>query len=319
MHRHRCDGLNAENPLGFFAALGLLRVLDDHARLHRLPTPRLAFVDRGYPAAEYETSLTRPELEQAVLDDAAACANDPVLGLAYDDSGARVGTTSKGAIRDLKPRPVLARVILEEAAGASRRSADVAAAAFTEIVTDNNGNAKPTAFHFTAGQQEFLSMLSMLREALSVEHLTEALDGPWLSHSPLPSLSWDSSAARFYALRANDPSSEKKGSVPGAYWLGSVGLTALPVLARRGRLETTGVRGGWKTGSFVWPVWSQPASFAAVRTLLSVDWSRENARARSAVGVLTVLRSRITRSDQGGYGAFSPAEPVLAGAGLTAD
>ena len=38
-------GLDAQNPLAFFAALGLLRVLDDDARRRGHERPRLAFID----------------------------------------------------------------------------------------------------------------------------------------------------------------------------------------------------------------------------------------------------------------------------------
>ena len=40
-------GLDAQNPLAFLAALGLLRLLDDHALRVKLDRPRLAFEDRG--------------------------------------------------------------------------------------------------------------------------------------------------------------------------------------------------------------------------------------------------------------------------------
>ncbi len=95
---------------------------------------------------------------------------------------------------------------------------------------DNNGNTKPTAFHFTAGQQTFLDMVDELRTGITAAHLREALDGPWLNRSQLPSLTWDSSVARLYALRAGNPSKEKRGSVPGANWLAVIGLSYFPVV-----------------------------------------------------------------------------------------
>ena len=48
-------GLEAHNPLAFFAALGLLRVLDHDAVVRKRPRPRLGFVDQGTWVAQLTT------------------------------------------------------------------------------------------------------------------------------------------------------------------------------------------------------------------------------------------------------------------------
>src|SRR5207302_589242 len=88
----------------------------------------------------------------------------------------------------------------------SRRSLAMAAAFATDVAVDNNGNTKPTALHFTAGQQEFLALVSELRKGITREVFNEALFGPWLYSRPLPVLQWDNSQTRDYALRAGAPS-----------------------------------------------------------------------------------------------------------------
>lgn len=303
-------GLEAQNPLGFLAALGLLRVLEDEAARVDRERPRLGFVDQGGFVARLLTSHTMAEIVAIVLEDAAAQADNRALQFAYNEEGALVAPGPKGAIRDLKPRPSGARELLEFAATKDSRSAAQAAAWFSELVKDNNGNTKPTAFHFTAGQQAFLEMVEALRVGLGAEHLREALDGPWLNTSPLPSLSWDASVARMYALRAGNPAKERRGSVPGANWLAVVGLTFFPVVVHGRRLVTTGMRGGWKDSSFAWPVWSPPAEVTTIASLLRLDATAWTQRERAAYGVETVLRCRILRSDQGGYGSFAPAAVV---------
>lgn len=303
-------GLDAHNPLGFLAALGLLRVLDAEAARTDRERPRLGFVDQGGFVARLLTSHTMAEIVAIVLEDAAAQADNRALQFAYDAEGALVAPGTKGAIRDLKPKPSGAGQLLELAATADRRTAAQAAAWFSELVQDHNGNTKPTAFHFTAGQQAFLEMVDDLRVGLTAEHVREALDGPWLNTSSLPSLSWDASVARMYALRAGNPAKERRGSVPGANWLAVVGLTFFPVAARGARLVTTGVRGGWKDSTFTWPVWSPPAEVATIASLLRLDAGAWAQRERAAYGVETVLRCRILRSDQGGYGSFAPAAVV---------
>jgi len=302
-------GLDAQNPLAFLAALGLLRVLDDHALRMKLERPRLAFDDRGQQQPMLScVNRSFEEVVGVILEDAARRASDPVLQLAYDDNGNRVPATAAKATRDLKPSPALARHILDEAAQAERPTADLAAAFFSELVQDNNGNTKPTALHFTAGQQPFLKMVDDLRKGIGPADLAEALLGPWTGTSTLPSLSWDATVSRQYALRATNPAKEKRGSIPAANWLALVGLSFFPVMVLRHRLITTRVNGGWKDSVLSWPLWSPLASSRTVASLLRLDPLRLSARDRGAMGITLVLSARIQRSDQGGYGSFSPAE-----------
>jgi hypothetical protein len=303
-------GLEAHNPLGFLAALGLVRVLDHHAAGRGEPPPRLGFVDQGAFVANLVTPHTLEEITDLVLRDAAAQADNRALQFAYDDEGALVAPTGKGATRDLKPSPAGARELLEYAATADRRTAAQAMAWFSELVQDNNGKTKPTAFHFTAGQQAFLEMVEELRTGLTAEHLREALVGPWLNTSSLPSLTWDASISRLYALRAGNPAKERRGSVPGANWLAVLGLALFPVVVQAGRLVTTCVEGGWKDSIFTWPVWSPAAEVSAIASLLRLDATVWTQRQRAAYGIETVFSSRILRSDQGGYGSFTPAAVV---------
>jgi hypothetical protein len=306
----KLTGLDVQNPLAYFAALGLLRVLDDHACRHKSARPRLAFVDEGAYLPILEADASLDEVIRIVLEDAAAEADNPVLQLAYDDEGRRAAPGQAGATRDLKPSPSLARQMLLDAVSKPRRVADLAAGFFSELVQDNNGKTKPTAFHFTAGQQCFLEMVEALRAGVTTEDVHEALMGPWTNKSQLPSLSWDASVGRSYALRASNPSKEKRGSIPAANWLGIQALGFFPVAVKANRLTTTCVKGGWKTGVFCWPVWRAPIQVTSVASLLRVPAERWTAVEREAMGILTVLSAKILRSDQGG-GSFSPAEVVL--------
>jgi hypothetical protein len=313
LRAHSLTGLDGQNPLGFLAALGLLRILDEHARRGRLPKPKLSFVDEGQQVARIWSSLELEAIQGVILEDAAAQAESLALRLAYDDDGNLVEPSAPGATRDLKPSPASARAYLARLSGASRRDADLAAGLFSELVQDNNGNTKPTALHFTAGQQTFLSMVEELRKGISVSDLQEALIGPWKNLSALPSLSWDSSATRNYALRASNPSKEKRGSVAGANWLAVHGLAFFPVHPRRGRLRTAGVAGGWKDSVFTWPLWAVPVEVRTVMALLRCNVSHWTMRERTAAGIVLVLRAGILRSDQGGYGSFTPSTVVADG------
>ncbi|MEZ4362676.1 MAG: hypothetical protein R3B48_20965 [Kofleriaceae bacterium] len=304
-------GLDGQNPLAFLAALGLLRVLDESIPAER-PRPRLYFDEGGATTAHLVSELTVGELYELILKDAAGPRGEAALSLAYNKEGTRADARSEGAIADLKPPPSVARAFLLELAarGVDRRDADLGAAFFSELITDHNGNTKPTALHFTAGQQKFLEMVSELRRNLQQAHLEEALFGPWRGEDPLPSLSWDSTVARQYALRAVNPSSEKRGSVAGANWLAVIGLSYFEVNARGDRLVTAGVEGGWKSSVFRWPVWTPPCTRREISGLLRGAAHQLRAPQRAALGISQVFECAITRSDQGGYGGFSPAAPV---------
>jgi hypothetical protein len=313
-HLISLQGLDGQNPLGFLAALGLLRILDEHAQKALMTSPALGFCATPPFAARIVFDASFERVKEIVLADAATQVSSNVLRLAYDEKGELCSPEAVNATRDLKPSPAAARQFLALAAGAERRDGDLAAGMLSDVVQDNNGVSKPTAFHFTAGQQAFLEMVEALRAGIDDASLDEALIGPWRSTSKLPSLNWDSSVARLYALRASNPSGEKRGSVPAANWLAVHALAFFPVMPERNRgraaLRTTNVGLGWKDVPFTWPLWTEPAGEKVIASLLRLDSSRRTQRERLALGISTVFRSRILRSDQGGYGSFTPPDVV---------
>jgi hypothetical protein len=310
MATHEFHGLDATNPLGFLAALGLLTVLDHR---HRKPQarPTLYFAEGASSFAIVGTPLSVEEVIDTILSDAAEKKTCAALRLAYDKEGSPVDCAAPEAIRDLKPTPSHAREFLQSVALGDHRTAGIAAGFFSELAQDNNSRTKPSALHFTAGQQTFLSMAEELRSGITAADCHEALAGPWRSTSTLPSFSWDSAATRLYALRSVNPSLEKRGSVPAANWLGLQAMHFFPVAVRRQRLSTTCVVGGWKDSVFSWPTWRAPLTSSVVASLLRSDFKALTAQGRAAVGLSQVFTSRIVRSDPGGYGSFTPAEVVL--------
>jgi hypothetical protein len=235
-------------------------------------------------------------------DDRLACVQDHALRLSYDGK------------RDLKPPPRVFRNYLLELSGtaapANRRSVDWAAAFATDVAVDNNGNTKPTALHFTAGQQQFLQMVEELVTNVTKDDMREAMEGPWAYRKPLPVMGWDATSSRDYALRASDPSTDKKLGVPGADWLAVRGLAFFPCVPVGQRIATTRCAGGWKNGSFSWPLWTVALTSSIIRTLLRLDIEGMRRTERTARGVGAVLRAGIRRSDQGGYGSFEPSSAI---------
>jgi len=302
-------GLDGANPMGFMAALGVLNALSDSAQSDSAP-PRLSWRNEGYWRPVIHANgheLSKSALIDLLMADLASMKNDPALALSYGD-----GTSP---VRDLKPPPDVFRSYLadlaETATPDNRRSVDMAAAFATDVAVDNNGNTKPTALHFTAGQQKFLEMVHGLIGELRPEDFAEALWGPWRYERLLPVLQWDSTVFRDYALRAGDPSKEKKAGVPGADWLAVRGLAYFRVAAVGKRIRTTCCGGEWKPGRFRWPVWEAALTRDAVQTVMqSKALAEMPAPVRLARGVAAVFEAAIRRSDQGGYGSFSPAAVI---------
>lgn len=319
MNEVRLHGIDGSNPLGFFAALGVLRVVDDQARATSAPTPRLSWVDDGAWQAVVHGPYDLEEIIKAVLDDHARWEEEPAFTFAYRKGGGRVDPIAAGAVRDLKPTPLDMRALLEEtaerAATGDVRSARHAAAYATDVAVDNAGKTKPTALHFTAGQQTFLGAVAVIHANLTEEDVREALAGPWSRSSSLKTLGWDvmgAFSARMYALRSSDPSKDNRPCVPGAEWLAFLGLSFFPAVPRGGQVFTTCVQGGWKDALMRWPLWVRPATTRTVESLLRIkDLHTMSTLEQKERGIGVILCAPILRSDQGGYGSFAPAAPVV--------
>jgi len=281
-------GLHGTNPLGFFAALGVLRTLartDDGARLCWEPAAQ--------PTALVSSVASIAELVERVTDDLSAWRIAPVF-----DSR-----------EDVKLELEELREFLRDSMLDPERSGELAAAMSAEGVVDGKGNAKPTDFHFTAGQQRFLGMARTIRDAVTADDVEMALCGPWQYTGKTPSLMWDVSDDRVYALSALNPSTKAKETERGAEWLALLGLTAFPVVAGKDRTLTPGCAGSWKFGTFTWPLWRAPLGFQAVRSLIGSNRADDHSGIES-LGCFLQLTSAIRRSEQGGYGTFGP--PVVA-------
>lgn len=331
-------GLDGSNPLAFLSALGTLNIVTDAM----LPTAEPGKTRGSLPAergkrpengaddlptlAWRDDGVWRPMLRSPCADidalleltvhDLRSWDDEPVRQLRYSKGK---GTKKEKEARDLKPPPEVFREFGRKLACAAgplqRRAVDFLAAFATETSRDNNGNTKPTALHFTAGQQEFLALVDKLVEGVTIEDLHQALIGPWQYDRPLPVLGWDATTVRDYALRAKDPAKEKKLGVPGADWLAFRGLSFAPVAARGSAVLTTGCHGGWKDGSFRWPLWTAPLERDSIHSLLGMpgfgapeeheEPARLSARERRVRGIGAIFQCSIRRSEQGGYGSLS--------------
>lgn len=300
--------LHGRNPLGLFAALGTLDVAT-----RSLPDRRvtLRWTDTVDPVAIVEGPDSIEHLiELCDLDRvrwAASCL------LTWSPEGDATLTDLKVSATEL--RTWLAE-LARQADHGGRTDVDLMAALLAEGGVAGKGDSKPTHFHFTAGQQKFLVMVRELQANVNAERIAEALLGPWRYDSPLPVLGWDARGERIFALRGSDPAKEKKLGVPGADWLGFLGLRYFPVTVQqfRGRPQvvTTGCSPGWKAGTFTWPIWVVPLTSPVVGSVMADSTlANQSTDMLRRLGIRQVLRAPIRRSDQGGYGSFGPAGPAI--------
>jgi hypothetical protein len=294
--------LEGANPLGFLAALGVLEAL-----YSTIPDATLRWTDDLVPHAIVTGPADLDQLLDSLDNDREEWSGSALLRFPEDGE----------PLSDAKPSGQQLRQWFEFIADdGDRRAADHLCAIVAEEAWDNNGKAKPTHLHFTAGQQQFLSMVRELAQETDRNRLKEAIEGPWRYDSPLPSLSWDSRGERVYAVRAINPSREKRLGVPGADWLAFRGLVFYPVTrAVSGSLRTTACDAEWKSSAFRWPLWTAPVTRNVVRSVVAdrtlvAKGTQVSATDLVARGISSVRQSKIRRSDQGGYGSFSGAETL---------
>jgi hypothetical protein len=216
---------------------------------------------------------------------------------------------------------------------------EYAAAYGTEVAHDGKGNTKPTAFHFTAANQQFLGAVEESRGKISREWAEESLDDRDGKVKPGMNLRWNPDAERSRALMGVNPNDDGTAVDAPLEWLAFRGLPAFPSVPAGHRILTCAVTGRRQDElRFHWPVWSCGVSYGTVRSLLllTAGWIEQDeqtrrmiethggsarpkrsldglkrsletaARARRCRGVFAICTSEIRRTAQG-FGNFGPA------------
>ena len=302
MSRIQLVGIDGSNPLGFLAALGLLRVV---------PNAKLGFADDGSFQAFVDGHYTAEGLAALITSDAQASA---VPNGAWRFTYTKASTKKQAAkpVADLKPPPgdfkTFLATCVEAWISGDEEKAEYAAAYATDISVDGSGNTKPTAFHFTAAQQTFLGAVDGIRSSVTKEWVEESL---FVGHGERPgsNLRWDPLADRNWALMACNPSGGEGTLVDAPLeWLAFRGLPMLPSFPVSTRIVTTCVFGRGKDIAFTWPLWSNAISLQTVRSVIRVDWNRRRNECNRR-GIFAICSSTIKRSSQG-FGNFSPSSVI---------
>jgi hypothetical protein len=290
--------MDGSNPLGFLAALGLLRIV---------PCAKLGFSDDGsFRAFVDGLGGGDGELAKLIVVDAQASASESAP---WRFTYTKAATKKQGPqkVADLKPPPDDFKKFLATCVEAwlkgNDEAADYAAAYGTDVAVDNKGNTKPTAFHFTAANQTFLGAVEEIRSSVSQEWVETSLF-KGRGGRPGSNLRWDPGAERNWALMANNPNDNGTRVDAPLEWLAFRSLPLLPSFPRGSKIITTGVVGRGDDMTFTWPLWSTPVSLMTTHSVLQVDWTG-SAKERVARGIFAICRSAIRRTKQG-FGNFSP-------------
>ena len=317
------SGLDGSNPLGFLAAVGVLRVLSDaNSCVVRLAWTRTR---EGWRPLLVGTGGDRYEVCEALLKVLREGAT------AIFDIG-REGKDKKESNKfpfDAAKLIQALEAALGRASAADRRDVDLLAAFGTELYPDKRGEFQCTGFKMVrsgdANRQGMLFYAKANCERVEVRDIERALLHAWdyalpgigkSSRDAGYSLRWDPIEDQPYALRWRDPSKSNLTDGPGtmiaANCLALEGLRCFPVVPVGKRAYTTGLQEKKRQKRFVWPIWTPLLAIDTVRSLLSLQDLHETPLRRSALnarGIEETYGVRLVRPNQY-YSNFAPALPL---------
>ncbi len=267
-------GLTSASPIGFMAALGLLRVLVSDCGLDiRLGWQKGHAVIEGIDADTTIDTLVkhmegRSEAKEFNWTDTSRKVTPGVYQAACVDMGS------------------------------DSRALSFMAGWGTDTVL-RDGFISTTRMDMTSGQQKLIRDLRKLAENIGRDHFESALlGGPYEGQS---SFGLDPVAVRSHAHECKAPTKTKAPGKPGMIWLAFESIPLHPVVPiASNRVQTLGWN-NYPNISYVWPVWDALLTLEEIKSLRALPLDRLASRP----GVREVWASKYGSS--GKYGMLLPA------------
>lgn len=253
-------GLDGANPLGFLAALGLLRYANGLN-----PDVRSSWCESG---GTWKLKIYGFGDDPEVLLDNLESAIENREELIWQIDRKLPFPTS--ALREAMAAE------LEKASVHNRWSLDTLAGFGVDDSSRTDNTFDDTHLRMVrAGDSAGNGLLAYavrIRNDATRCNLYEALFEAWRHDDENCALRWDPQEDRSYAYRWMNPSSEKTGSVRGGNLLALAALGVLQTIPVRRGAETTGfVAAGSRRYAFTWPLWSCLSSWTAISSLLRLS------------------------------------------------
>ncbi len=261
MTKVEMPALDGRSPLGFLAALGLLRVLDEAG-----VSPLWLSFSRESAATELHSPLASIDsvagkLHEVVSADAGAV----VLGL---DPGFPAPAGQRGGDPMRQPRNSFRKLLADVRATDAKAAAEWMPCLFTDLAVDSQGRAELTPFCAPSGKQNlhtfFEKPLSkvrsdpeVLREALTMWRRVEGFTGEYFDHRVINSA-------------ADDPQGRAgaERGVPGATWLATMAIPLLRLTGDGRRIDAVLWHRVAGRQVMIWPLWHQPLDLPAVKVMI---------------------------------------------------
>ncbi len=277
IREHTLEGLEPDNLLAVLALLGFLRAID---------TVKPEWRIRAYWSGE----PLRPRIQTRDED----VDQERLLGVAAEGCNKLAEVHEFDGRKDPDYSVAEARVLLEtesrSADSRDRRRIDLLSALISDgAAKEDRVKVTPFCAMFGQGHQHFLERLETVPKGLPPKELAKekippelnspamlaaALFQSWERKDRTQSFRWDPQEDRRYALRFEDPSSDKGLTVHGANRLGALALpllTSVPV-RMRAEIRLSAVATGWLANgglAVTWPIWTRAASLKAIVSLLA--------------------------------------------------
>lgn len=260
MTKIEIPALDGRSPLGFLAALGLVRTLG----MADISPLRLSF-SRDSASAELHSPLASVDDAVARLQD--LISQDPdaaVVGLDRRfpfPAGQRGGDPMKQQREDF--RKLLAAVQAIDIRAASEWMPSL----FTDLAVDAQGRADLTPFCAPSGKQNLRTFFNnsltdvrddprRLREALTGWRRLDGSSGEYIDHRVINSA-------------ADDPGGRSvERGVPGATWLATMAIPLLRVTGDGTRADSTLWYRVGRRQVMLWPLWDKPLDSYAIQALI---------------------------------------------------